>query len=86
MKGLANLARDMEQIALRSGFCYRDLPRGLSLQLHISQDGGRSLHLSRPATKPPEGEIALCRRLFGVPEGAQRTDGLTNVFLEWGYG
>jgi len=82
MANLASIALDMEREARRRGVSYRDLSRGLRLQLNWV-DGRKTLRLSRPAVPPSAQEISICRRLFRVPDDAQQTSGDVSVTLRW---
>jgi len=82
MSSLAEIAFDMQQQANRNAVSYRELARGLSLQLRHC-GGARTLYLSRPVVKPSEEEVAICRRLFSVPADASRADGHNSVELRW---
>lgn len=82
MATLTTIAHDMEQQAKRRGVAHRELARGLAMELVIV-GGQKVLTLSRPAVKPAEQEIAICRGAFNVPEGAGRLDSDYSVTLRW---
>jgi hypothetical protein len=69
-KTLKELAAEMRaRLILESGY----LPVALSggLELVLSRAGERwALTLKRPDVKPAPMELEICRRAFGVPEGA----------------
>ena len=82
MPKLASIARDMENEARRRGIAYRELSRGLALQLNWI-NGQKTLRLSRPAVMPSEQEIDIIRSLFWVPNEAQESRSGTSITLRW---
>lgn len=79
---LADIARDMERQAARSGCAQRELPRGLSLELVVRKDAERRLRLSRPVVPPSSKEEQICREAFGVPAASGRV-ALGNLITLW---
>lgn len=82
MARFVELTDDMIRQAKRTGSSIRELPQGL--RIHFTWCAGqKTLALSRPAAKPSDAEIRLCRTCFIVPDTARRTDTDTEVEYRW---
>lgn len=79
---LSDIARDMENEALRRATSTRELPRGLCMQLTWC-GGFKILTLSRPAVRPAEQEVAICKSAFQVPDSAAVALGDVSVTMRW---
>jgi len=82
MAKLSDIAFDMWHELGRKDVSRRSLAGGLDLELHKLEDA-HELHLSRPAVVPGATEIDICRRVFGVPPDAERTNDNTMIVLRW---
>ena len=82
MAKLEEIARRMEAEAHARGVSDRRLGRGLRIRL-VQIMGARVLHLSRDDVAPGGNEVAVCRRVFRVPEEARRDEHSRAVAFRW---
>ncbi len=79
---LADIAVDMLAQARRQVKSTRDLSGGLRIEL-VTAGGHHVLTLSRPAVRPSDDEISICRHHFHVPADVQPEQGDNHVTLRW---